>query len=154
VVEMMQRIAAETEASPLMTRDPRRDRNYHYNSVAGALSWATAELAEMTQCKAICAFTRSGATAKLIAKSQPSVPIVGLSPDPRVLRQMNLARAVRPVLANEVHSVDEMVGEVERVALAEGIAVEGERLLISAGHPFGPPHRTNLLKLHKVGDSS
>ncbi|MCC7477283.1 pyruvate kinase [bacterium] len=153
-VEMMTRIIEETETSPLLRRDRRREGQSHLRTVAGSISWAAAELAEMNDAKAICAFTQSGATARLIAKSQPEVPIIGLSPNPRVLRQMNLARGVRPVQARDVHSLDEMVHEVERLALQEGFAAEGEPILITAGFPFGPPHRTNLLKVHKVGDLS
>ncbi len=153
-VEMMTRIIEETETSPLLVRDKRREGQSHLHTVAGSISWAAAELAEMNSARAICAFTQSGSTARLIAKSQPQAPIIGLSPNPRVLRQMCIARGVQPVLANDVHDLNEMVHEVERLALQEGFAAIGEPILITAGFPFGPPHRTNLLKVHKVGDLS
>jgi pyruvate kinase len=152
VVEMMQRIIVETENAGIKKRDRRRDSSLHFNSVAGSLSWAASELAEMNSAKAIVAFSQSGATARLIAKTQPAVPLIGLSPDPMVVRQMNLGRGVRPYQTQLALGLDGMATEVERSLREQGLADTGDLVVITAGYPAGPPWRTNFLKLHRLGD--
>ena len=70
-------------------------------------------MAKMTGARAICAFTYSGATSRLISKSHPEVDIIGLTPDPLVLTQINLAWGVTPILVNSVPGLDEMIVEVD-----------------------------------------
>jgi pyruvate kinase len=149
---MMQKIIVEAEQSGLVSPSRRRDEALHYSSIAGSLSWAAVELAEMTGAKGIAAFSNSGATARLMAKALPRVPVIGLSPDPMVVRQMNLGRGVRPLLVAQVEGIDAMCAEVDRVLLAQGLAEVGDSVVITAGHPGGPPWRTNLVKVQRIGE--
>jgi pyruvate kinase len=149
-VEMMRRIIVETEMSELVSRNRRRDRVVH-GSTTRAIAWAAAEAAEMIEAKAICAFTHSGATARLICKTQPSVPVYGLTPHPHVLRQINLGRGVRPLLSPQVASFEQMTAAVEQALLTHGAIARGETVVVVAGYPFGAPWRTNLLKAYRLG---
>jgi pyruvate kinase len=149
-VEMMRRIIVETETSELVSRNRRRDRAVH-GSTTGAIAWAAAEVAEMTDARAICAFTHSGATARLICKTHPHVPVYGLTPHTHVLRQINLGRGVRPLLSPPVASFEQMTQAVERALLGHGAVAAGETVVVVAGYPFGAPWRTNLLKAYKLG---
>jgi len=151
-VEIMERIVRETESAGLKQRDRRAHESIHQGSFPGAISWAAGHIAEITGARAICAFTHSGATAKLISKSHPRVPIVGLTPSQGVLTQLNLAWGVTPVEANPVPGLDEMIEEVERVIRAQQLADVGDTIVIVAGFPFGRPGLTNLLKIHRVGE--
>jgi len=51
------------------------------------------------------------------------------------------------VLTRELHSFAEMVDDATRVASEEGFAGPGERLVITAGVPFGTPGATNILRI-------
>jgi pyruvate kinase len=42
------------------------------------------------------------------------------------------------------------VGKAQRAALHEGIAQAGQRLVITAGVPFGTPGATNILRIAYV----
>jgi pyruvate kinase len=44
-----------------------------------------------------------------------------------------------------------MVDRACRIAYSEGFAAAGERIIITAGVPFGTPGATNLLRIAYVG---
>ena len=150
-VEMMRRIACETESVHGEAHRRRSDASLHRGSFAGSISWAAGNMAQMTHARAICAYTHSGATARLISKSHPEVDIIGLTPDLSVLTQINLAWGVTPILVSSVPGLDEMIEEVEKVVLKHSLAENGDTILIVAGYPLEQPGLTNLVKIHKIG---
>jgi pyruvate kinase len=153
-VEMMRRIIVETEGSELSSRNRRRGDRSSAASTTGAVCWAAAEVAEMIGAAAIAAFTHSGATARLIAKTRPLAPIYGITPDPKVLRQINLGRGVRPLLSNQVADFETMAASVERTLIERGAAASGDSVVLVAGFPFGAPWQTNLLRAFRLGGNS
>ena len=153
VVQMMERILLQAENSEWVQRERRRHPGVHYGSVPRALAWSVAELADMVQAKAICAFTQSGKTAQLISKTRPGVPVLGLSPHGYVLRQLALAHGVLPTQTTQVDELSEMLGEADRCLRTSGLAANGDLVVVSAGFPAGPPYRTNLAIVHQVGSS-
>jgi pyruvate kinase len=152
-VQIMERIARLTEQEELDTMTRQGRESIHRNTFAGAVSWAAGGIADLIQAEAICAFTMSGGTAKLISKSRPAMPIIGLTPDERVASQLNLAWGVKPIVVSPVSSPDEMVQEVERVLREQSIAANGEGIVIVAGVPLNKTGITNLIKIHRVGES-
>jgi pyruvate kinase len=55
------------------------------------------------------------------------------------------------VVTEDVHDVDEMVHRACGIACAEGFAAPGQRVIITAGVPFGTPGATNLLRIAFIG---
>jgi pyruvate kinase len=47
----------------------------------------------------------------------------------------------------DVKSFSDMVGKAVRIAHREGFAQRGERVVITAGVPFGTPGATNILRI-------
>ena len=54
----------------------------------------------------------------------------------------------------DARDFSDMVQRACEVALAEGIASDGDRLVITAGVPFGTPGMTNVLRVAWVGDTT
>jgi pyruvate kinase len=150
-VEVMERIALEAESAKWEQEARRRCESLNRNSIPGAISWAAAHIAGLTGAKAICAFTHSGGTAKLLCKSRPDVPIIGLTPFEEICNQLSLAWGVDPVLCRPLQGHSEMVQEAERVAVEKGLARHGDAIVIVAGYPPGRREGTNVLKVHRVG---
>jgi pyruvate kinase len=61
-----------------------------------------------------------------------------------------LAYGVHAVLAEDVQSFREMVHKAVRLAHIHGLAGVGQRLVITAGAPFGTPGSTNILRIARV----
>lgn len=62
-------------------------------------------------------------------------------------RRLQLAYGVHSVHSADVADFNEMVQKAARCAYEDGLAVEGQRLVITAGVPFGTPGNTNILRI-------
>jgi len=54
---------------------------------------------------------------------------------------------VHPVLTHDVTDFNDLVSHTNEVAVAEGFAQLGQRLVVTAGVPFGTPGATNVLRI-------
>jgi pyruvate kinase len=61
--------------------------------------------------------------------------------------------AVQPVLAADVASTDEMLALMDRILTERGYLKVGDSVVFLAGQPVGRPGTTNLMKLHRIGDT-
>jgi pyruvate kinase len=118
---------------------------------AHAISHAAREIAHDMELKAIVAFSQSGFTARLIAKDRPAVPILAVTPDEAVQRQMELLWGVTPVLSPLAQDTDGMVHLVEQELVARGHLAVGDLVVIMGGMPVAARGKTNFIKIHQVG---
>ncbi len=122
------------------------------DDVTGAISHATVTTAIDLNAKAIITVTKGGGTARQISKHRPPCPIVGCSPDKKVVRQLNLSWGVTPLLISEKTSTDELFDCSAKAAEAAGLIQSGDLCVITAGVPIGVSGTTNLLKVHLTGN--
>ena len=99
---------------------------------------------------AMVAFTSSGNTAARIARKRPSVPILAVTPNQTVSRQLCLLWGAHSVLSKDVNSYEEMVDRATRTALAEEFAKPAEPIVVVAGIPFGEAGTTNNLRVVQI----
>ncbi len=153
-VQMMARIVETAEAS-MLDRPPTQRRSDAGDTLSfpDAIGRAAAAVVEDMHAVAIVAFTQSGSTARLISKRRPRTPIVAFTPHERIRRQLCLCWGTQPRLMALVEDTDRMVAEVEARLLVEGQLSVGDTLVILAGAPITARAETNLLKLHRVGES-
>ena len=117
-----------------------------------AIGHAVCGMAETLDVKRIVCFTMSGYTAAAIARYRPSTPITAITLSEETLRRCALFWGVDAVQAVEVVNTDEMVRTVDEILLGRGLAKTGDTVIIVAGTPLAVGGRTNLLKLHTVGE--
>ena len=96
------------------------------------------------------AFTESGSTAWRVSKYRPRVPILALTPNEAVRRQLALACGVHPYLSERISSVDDLFAEGRALARQVGVARDGDLVVVTGGVPVGVPGTTNLLKVERV----
>lgn len=147
-VEMMNRIAISVEADPYYR--PIMDAEHPGTSdddVSDAISTSAHYIAKDIRAAAIVTFTMSGFTARRAARQRPIVPILCLTPEEDTARRMALSYGVHPVHYTNVIDFDDMVARATQIAKTEGIAQKGQRLVITAGVPFGTPGSTNVLRI-------
>ena len=96
-------------------------------------------------------WTSSGATALRVARERPHSPIVSITPNLATGRRLAVAWGVHSVLAEDAHDVDDMVDRACRIAVKDGFAVPGRRIIVVAGVPFGTPGATNMVRIALVG---
>jgi pyruvate kinase len=59
---------------------------------------------------------------------------------------------VQSFVVSRVTHTDQMVAQVDEVLTREGMAVNGEKVVIISGSPPGIPGTTNDIRVHRVGD--
>ncbi len=114
------------------------------------ISYSACQTAYSLRAAAIVAFTKSGSTAMRISRYRPGMPVLALTPDEKVAGKLLLYWGVRPLLINELSSIDEGFALGTRLARDLGIAKAGDLIIIAAGVPIGQAGSTNMLKVEKV----
>jgi pyruvate kinase len=56
-------------------------------------------------------------------------------------------------LVEPVTHTDDMFGQVDDILLGQGLANEGDKVVVIAGTPPGIAGSTNDLRVHRVGDA-
>lgn len=153
-LKMMNRIIEFTEKGYPAAQSLFKVKEFSASGFSEAVADAACRAAEDIGAKFIVAFTNSGFTAKLVSKFRPKTPILALTPAEDVRRKMCIYWGVSPLLLRPLSSTDEMIREVERSLLGDGMARKGDRIVITAGTPVLGSGKTNLLKLHTIGESS
>jgi pyruvate kinase len=93
----------------------------------------------------------TGRTARLLSSHRPNVPILALSPNPKVVRECALLWGVDAELAEEPHDPLELIDLCAREAVRKGLVEPGDKIGITAGVPTRLAGGTNLFKVHTVG---
>lgn len=148
-VATMARIISSAErdylrALPSLTRVPK--------TTSGAIARAAAEVGAIIGATALIAFTTSGTTARRLARYRSPIPLLAFTPLPEIRSQLSLTWGVETFLVPPVPHADEMVRQVETALLGIGRCQPGDKIVIAAGSPPGAPGRTNLLRVHCIGD--
>jgi len=146
-VEMMDRIITSVEGDPQHARLMEASHRPPEATSADAISAAARQVAHTLKAEAIATFTFSGSTTLRAARERPLVPILCLTPNLQVARRLTLAWGVHAVVDPGITSFTEATQRASHVALRDGFAKAGERLVVTAGVPFGRPGTTNSLRI-------
>ncbi len=147
-VQMMHNTIKEVEGDPLFFDLMNGSRRVPCNaSEADAITFAASELAcVLKNVSAIVSYSSSGFTTFLTARERPALPILALSPDIKVARQMALVWGVKPQVNKESFRKFTNVEECAvKYAKAAGLAKSGDHIIITAGFPLNVKGRTNML---------
>lgn len=124
------------------------------NNVASAVSLAATQISRNVGAGTIVAFTESGNTARLISKYRPEQRIVAFTPNDVTRRRMALYWGVMSHEFERRDSTDEEMAAAARDLEADGLAENGEMVVMVAGVPPNFQAATNLVKVHKIGEPS
>jgi pyruvate kinase len=149
-VTMMDRIIRSVEGDPHYRTLMDASRREPEASTADAISAAARQCAHTLSAAAIVTYTSTGSTTLRSARERPDVPILCLTPNLDTARRMTLAWGVHPVQTKDAANFADMVQRAVSVARHEELAKPGQRLVITAGVPFGTPGATNILRIAYV----
>ena len=125
------------------------DRRQHAQSTRQAIANAAHELARDLGLQAIVIPTFRGSTARIVASHRPTAPMVSVSSDARICRQLSLLWGVIPVQAaeSETHNWRALS---QQIAPACRLTDKGHRVLIVAGFHDDPMLNEPVLKVIKL----
>jgi len=146
-VAMMNRIACRVQEDPLYFSMLEGSRLEHEHTAPDAISAAACQVARLVGAAAIVSYTTSGATALRAARERPEAPILVLTSNLSTARRLAVLWGAYCVHTSDVKSFGDMVQKAVRIAHREKVAELGQRLVITAGVPFGTPGATNVLRV-------
>jgi pyruvate kinase len=149
-VEVMDRIAARVERAPDYRLVMNIETPVPEAQAGDAITAAASAVARTIGAAAIATFTTSGSTTLRAARERPPMPILCLTARPETARRLMLSYGVRSVVTPDIHSFGQMVERASRMAKSIGLAHHGQKLVVTAGVPFGTPGNTNTLRLAAV----
>jgi len=146
-VAMMDRIAVRTEGDEGFRESMNVTRYEPEPTAADAISRAARQVAETISAAAIITYTTSGSTTLRASRERPHAPILGLTSNIETARRLALAWGVRPHWTEDVTDFSEMVRKACDIAYKRELAGLGDRVVVTAGVPFGTPGATNVLRI-------
>jgi pyruvate kinase len=146
-VAMMAKTALRTEASVLTHK---RIEVQEHNRI-DSISSSVVHIAEDIQATAIVALTETGGTARVISRFRPKQPIFAVTPHKEAGRKAMLSSGVYPLVMPSFKNVTDASAYIRKELKKKKLAKKGQRIIFSAGLPFGTTGSTNMLLVETIG---
>jgi len=151
-VKVMDRIAQDVEKEPTLRAklNVLGETTFCQQNHSDAIGQVACQVAENICAAAILAFTQTGSTAALIAKYRPSLPIIAVTPNQQVKRQLALYRGIDSLLVDIQGNTEDQILSVAAAVLECGRLNQGDVVVLTMGSPLSATGTTNLLKVHQL----
>jgi pyruvate kinase len=143
-VSMMSRIAKETETA---VRSKIEDREFI--NISDTVSKSIQRTCQTMPIDTIVTLTRSGYTAKMIARFKVVPPIIAVTPEKRVKKQLELVFGVHPVHMDYRKEEDRILAVAKRLRFMNLINDEDTVLFTAASRTI-TKHASNLIEIHNI----
>tara|TARA_Y100000590_G_scaffold450864_1_gene591236 strand:+ start:25 stop:1446 length:1422 start_codon:yes stop_codon:yes gene_type:complete len=149
-VLMMNKIIEKVEGDPLYLNINEANHVKAKSTAEDAITESAKYVARIMSAKSVITYTTSGSTALRAARERPDVPIMGISPNLNTARSLSLVWGVHCIHTKDARSFKDMVLKAGKLAKKEKFARKGDRVVITAGVPFGQSGATNVLRIASV----
>ena len=125
-------------------------QNKHLTNTTDAITNAAYTIAENKQAKLIVTFSVSGRTTLRMSRERALVQIVGISPNIKTARKLQIVWGVHSCVGQDAKNTKEMVSNACTIVKKAELAHPDDFIVITAGVPFGNAGSTNLLRIAKI----
>ncbi|KZD10993.1 pyruvate kinase [Oceanibaculum pacificum] len=115
-----------------------------------AITAAARQVAETISAAAIVTYTTSGSTTLRASRERPPVPILCLTSKIETARRLVMAWGVHTVKTRDARTFADMVQSAQGIVVKEGFGRKDDKIVVTAGVPFGTPGATNVLRIARV----
>ena len=127
---------------------PQRVHDSHMAStIPNAICQAVSSIARQLNAAAILPLTKGGSTARNVSKFRPSTPILAITSEVNVARQLQLCWGVNPLLVEEQSSSTSTFSLAMGKARALGFLQDGDLVVQTAGTLAGISGSTDFIKV-------
>ena len=134
-LETVDRIITYIETQDNVLNNKTKEYKNIQMDIAHAISLSTKYLLDSVDVNNIVTYTRSGSTAKFIARYRPNVEILAVVPSKQKARKLALTRGVTTFIEENTLTMEEMLSLAPKFAKESELAKEGDLILITAGQP-------------------
>jgi pyruvate kinase len=149
-VSMMNRICERTESDINYRRIMDSDHPETAEDASDAITVAATYVAEDIGAATIVNYTTSGSTALRTARQRPETPILCLTQNVKTARRLMLSYGVRTMEVHGIKSFAQTVEMAVKMVKEKGYAQKGDKIVMTAGVPFGVSGTTNVLRIADV----
>ena len=149
-VKMMNKIAINIE----------KDSNYNDilssqledtpDTTPDAIAIAAKTLADELSAPIIVCYTESGSTGIKVSRVRPSQTILTITPVVQTARKLSLAWGVLCFLQKDESDLEHMIKLTKKTVKKSGLAIAGDKVVITAGLPLKVQGTTNLIRVTTV----
>ena len=150
-VAIMDRIIGAAEADPEYWKYFKQAELPHEATPEDAISQSVRGIVETLDCKAVLGYTLTGSTVQRISRERPPCKIICLTPRHSTASRLALSWGVIPVVTRDPKDFEDMLVNIQGLAKSNRVNLKtGDKVMISAGIPFGRPGTTNTLKIATI----
>lgn len=157
-VAMMKAIAQNVEESKLMhlNRHITAPQCVPREKDAYAIVRAIVDMVDEVEVGAIVAFTKTGYTARLLAKAKPSVPVIAISNHLDTCRRLSLYWGIQAIYMSIEKGLNEkLMKRLDTMFIEESLVSIKDKVIITGSMPYlATGSTTNFIRLHEVGSYS
>lgn len=150
-IAMMKEIALETEVSIDYNKFFHKEFGEDLQEIGLSIALAAVRTAFSTKAKAIFSTTFSGASARLLSRFRPSMPIFALTTQEKTYHQLALAWGVIPVPPEVVNSLEEGMAMLSEYALSKKLLAQGDLVVVTTSVPFASSHAASIMTIEAIG---
>ncbi|MBI3605495.1 MAG: pyruvate kinase, partial [Nitrospirae bacterium] len=104
-------------------------------------------IANQVKASIIVAISQTGKTAQRLSAARPHVPIVALTEDKKVSRQLIMYWGVIPLLLNDLAGIDQKPGFIFELIQKKGLTLPGEAIILTGELPSGKPGSNSFIRV-------
>lgn len=143
-VLMMSKIANETEKA---VEGQVEDKGFI--NISDTISKAVQRICQQMPVDKVVTLTRSGYTARMISRFKIREPIIAVTPNQRVKRQLELTFGVYPVHIDYLKENDSILATANKLHSTGRIHGQ-DTILFTAAFRTSKPHSSNLIEIHNI----
>ena len=143
-VLMMSKIANETEKSV-----ESQVEGEGFINISDTISKAVQRICQEMPVDKVVTLTKSGYTARMISRFKILQPIIAVTPNKLVKKQLELSFGVYPVHIDYLKEDDHILTTANKLH-AMGLISDQDTILFTAAFRTSKPHSSNLIEIHNV----
>jgi pyruvate kinase len=143
-VLMMSKIANETEKA---VESQVVDEGFI--NISDTISRAVQRVCQEMPVDKVVTLTRSGYTARMISRFKILQPIIAVTPNKRVKKQLELSFGVYPVHIDYLKEDDHILATANKLH-STGLILDQDTILFTAAFRTTKPHSSNLIEIHNI----
>ncbi|WP_232521169.1 pyruvate kinase [Tepiditoga spiralis] len=120
------------------------------DEVTNAITKSAVEMAIELNIHTIVATTYRGYTVRALSRFRKDLNIIAASPREETFNRMALVWGVTPVIMTKFIDTDSMLENVSNIVKSLNLNKKGDKIIVTAGIPYGFAGTTNLIKVHEV----
>lgn len=120
-------------------------------TVAGAMGASASLSALKIDAKVILCLTTTGKTANIISGFRPKARIIAATNTIETLNRLELIWGLQTLLVESYTSLEDVIGQVEKLLIQYGLAKTGDKIVMTYGQPMADAAKTNTLYIFSLG---